>query len=75
MSTVIQEWGPNVVLRTIDGEQTDVLRNKRHIGTVMDDGDVFTTHAFSHSASRRPGMKSTFASLAEAVQYTLDRES
>lgn len=75
MVTVIQEWGPNVVLRTIDGEQTDVLRAKRHIGTVMDDGEAFTAHTFSHSGLKTPGMKSTFASLVEAVQYILDRES
>lgn len=73
MSTALQTYAPNVTLRIVDGEQFDVMRNGRHIGTVMDDGERRTAHAFSRAVPQVPGMKGTFLTLPNAVDFILER--
>jgi hypothetical protein len=82
MSTAIQQmqtYGPGVTLRITDGEQYDVIRDGRHVGTVMDTGPSRTDGEPRYSARafvrppRKAGMLATRSSLSEAVTYILER--
>lgn len=59
-------------LRNIDGEQYDVIRDGRHVGTFVDTGDErFVCRPFIDRS--KSGMKATRRTLDDAVLFILER--